>query len=222
MSKLINFYEQLPSEYKGKKQNNPHLKLTHIALPAFILISGRTGSGKTNSVINYLSLTSRNRKGTWDKIVICCKNFSADPLYRFIKDKQPKLVDVYEVDSDGLPDPETYTGQGQILIIFDDLVNEKAYEPQINQFFKYGRKLGFSMAFLTQDYFKTNSFIRKNINYLWLFNLNSNTEKNNILRNYPFMIDYMNLFKELKQEDNKPSNFVNIDIMKAKARLNFD
>ena len=216
MSKLINFYDKLPKKYRSKKIDNPNFKQHLISLPAFICISGRTSAGKTNSLVNLLHLMGN----TFDKLIICCKNFDSDPLYVYMKDKCPESVEVYE---DEIPDLDKYDLNKQYMIVFDDLLNDKDKIEPIQTFFKRGRKRGFSACFLTQDYFMTCSFVRKNLSHLFLFGLTNKTEQDNILRNYPFMKKYMHLLDELpKKNDKDPNNFINIDIGAGKARLNFN
>lgn len=218
---LINFYDKLPKKYKKSNNKNPNFKNHKINLPAFICISGRTGSGKTNSIINFLSKCDN----TFDKVIICCKNFNSDPLYRFMKDKNKECVDIYE---DEIPNINDFENNKQYFVIIDDLVGDNQHTKSIQEFFKRGRKLGISCAFLTQDYFATDSFIRKNMNYLWLFPSNTKIEMNNILRNFPFLKNNLEVIeraiesKENDCEKNIPLSFINIDCIKCKARLNFE
>ena len=217
---LINYYDKLPKKYTEAKTKNPGFNIHGIKLPAFICVSGRTGSGKTNAVINFLQMSNN----TFDKVIICCKNFQSDPLYRYIKDKNPSCVDVYE---NKIPPISEFEVGKQYFCILDDMVNESTFKLPIQAFFKYGRKVGISCAFLTQDYFATDSFIRKNMNNLWLFPSNTKTELNNIIRNFPFMTEYTDVIdKALLSKKNsnasKPLDFININCINCTARLNFD
>lgn len=217
---LINFYGKLPKKYTKNKTNNPHFKIHGIKLPAFICVSGRTGSGKSNAIVNFLSMSS----GTFDEVIICCKNFNADPLYKYMKDKNPDTVSIFE---NSIPPMDFFVEGKQYFVIVDDMVNEPSFKLPIQKFFKYGRKIGISCAFLTQDYFATDSFIRKNMNYCWLFPSNTKVEMNNIIRNFPFMVDYQDIIdKAIESKKNsdgsQPLDFINIDCITCKVRLNFD
>jgi|688.fasta_scaffold318810_2 hypothetical protein len=218
---LINFYSKLPKKYLNNKINNPHYNIHGISLPAFICVSGRTGSGKTNAIINFLSKSS----GTFDEVIICCKNFNSDPLYRFIQDKNRDSVSVYE---DIIPNLDEFDSSKQYFVIIDDMVGDKIHTKSIQEFFKRGRKLGISCAFLTQDYFATDSFLRKNMNYLWLFPSNTKLEMNNICRSFNFIKDQdnMNIVEQAtdskkNSDGSKPLDFINIDCIRCKVKLNF-
>ncbi len=216
---LVNYYKKLPKKYLVNKTKNPNFNVHHIKLPAFICVSGRTGSGKTNAVINFLSMCNN----TFDEVIICCKNFNSDPLYRYIKDKNQDTVFVYE---DQIPSLDYFEPSKQYFVIIDDMVGEPKFKNAIQEFFKRGRKLGISACFLTQDYFATDSFIRKNMNYLWLFTSNTKIELNNIIRNFPFLRDYDNIINEaikskMESDGSNPLDFINIDAINCKVKLNF-
>tara|TARA_R110000868_G_scaffold174354_1_gene411017 strand:- start:97 stop:765 length:669 start_codon:yes stop_codon:yes gene_type:complete len=218
---IINFYKKLPKKYIENKNHNPHFNKHGIVLPAFICISGRTGSGKTNSIMNFLSMAS----DTFDKVIICCKNFKSDPLYVYMKDKNKDLVEVYE---DAVPSLDTLDPSMQYFVIIDDLVGDKKHEKNILEMFKRGRKFGkgVSCAFLTQDYFATSSFIRKNMNYLFLFPSNTSVEMNNMYRNFPFMREHQDVINKAieskeKSDGQSPLSFLNINCIKNTVKLNF-
>lgn len=216
---LINFYKKLPKKYVDNKVKNPHFNIHGIKLPAFICVSGRTGSGKTNAIVNFLSMAN----DTFDKVIICCKNFNSDPIYRYMKDKNPECVDVYE---DRLPNLDEFDSGKQYFVIIDDMVGDKQHTKAIQEFFKRGRKLGISCAMLTQDYFATDSFIRKNQSYLFLFPSNTKVEINNILRNFPFLKDNEEVLNKaikskMDSDGTKPLDFLNINTINCTVKLNF-
>ena len=53
-----------------------------------ILCIGGTGTGKTNSLIDYLSGSS----GEFHKIIICSFSTLDEPLYNFLAEKMMKLI----------------------------------------------------------------------------------------------------------------------------------
>lgn len=224
MGKLINCYSKIPKKFLNKKQPNVNFKIHKINLPCFLLIAGKTGCGKTNALLNMLMLMGKQ----FDKIILICKN-KDEPIYRYMIDAGKGLVDVFEqTEGSNFPNIDDYNDGKQYFMIMDDLLNEKNLLPQVRDVVIRCRKVGISYAYLSQDYFRTDSCLRKNINRLFLFNLNNQTEKLNILRNYPFMVNYDTLFDEInqKKEDDgdlsDPNSFINIDIDHSKARLNFD
>ena len=48
----------------------------------------------------------------------------------------------------------------QRLIVFDDLINDKAANKIANEYYIKGRKLGFSMCYIAQSYYQINKLIR--------------------------------------------------------------
>lgn len=162
MASVVNFYSKLPKGYI-KKQHNPSYNKLHIELPFRMLICGASGSGKSNAVYNLLHYMNE----TFERIVICCRS-TAEPLYDFIKEKAPD-VEFYEND---VPDVESFRGgesnQKQSLVLFDDLVNEKAFQSKILEFFIRARKYNCSLVYLSQIYHKTPKDIRLQCNYFIL------------------------------------------------------
>lgn len=172
---MINFYEHIPNAAKAK---NPHYKTHGIALPFRACIAAPSGSGKTNQLLNLITMMDK----TFHRIILCLKS-ADEPLYQFIIEKLGKKVEVYE---DGtipdLPKPETddksasllsSTGQKkkkkenlQSLIVFDDLMYDKS--PLILQYYIRGRKFGFSSVYIAQSFYGIPIDIRKNCQYFFL------------------------------------------------------
>jgi hypothetical protein len=71
------------------------------------------------------------------------------------------------------------------LIVFDDLINvekkkmKKNYDDLIA-----GRKFGFSVWLMSQDYASVPKVVVRNISYFILFKMSDNISLNNIIRNY--------------------------------------
>jgi hypothetical protein len=71
------------------------------------------------------------------------------------------------------------------LIVFDDFINvEKKKLKKIYDYLIAGRKFGFSVWCLSQDYASVPKIIVRNINYFILFKINDNISLNNIIRNH--------------------------------------
>jgi hypothetical protein len=187
--------------------------------PFFLLISGRSGLGKTNALIELLHRQDKS----YDKIILCCMNFLADPLYVAMKHLNPDTVDVYERE---VPSVDDYAGDGDAkLIIFDDMVGKKEFEPAINDWFVRGRKVGASMAFITQSYFNVNTLIRRSLSDLYLFPSSSSRELRTILHDFPFIEnehkDIIRRFQAIRKTDS-PSDFMNVSVPNATACINFE
>jgi hypothetical protein len=72
------------------------------------------------------------------------------------------------------------------LIIFDDCVNDTdtKSEKKMKEYFTYGRAKGLTCCFLSQSYFQTNIFIRKQVSWVLLCGINSNRDLKSILKEY--------------------------------------
>ena len=88
-----------------------------------------------------------------------------------------ELPSLKEFDNDG-KDQEK-------LIIFDDFINlNKKEMVKINEYLTSGRKFGFTVWLMAQNYTSVPKIITRNCNYFILFKLNDNTSINNIIRNH--------------------------------------
>jgi hypothetical protein len=143
---------------------------------------GGSGSGKTNSLVNFLSLKS----DAFHKIVIFSASTLDEPLYSFLQNKIPEL-EMYN-DINELPSLDTYDDDDkghEKLIVFDDFINLKKKEmTKINEFLTSGRKFGFTCYCMAQNYTSIPKIISRNSHYFIVFRLNDNTSINNIIRNH--------------------------------------
>ena len=85
---VCNMYEKMPQSLL-RKSDNPNFHLHGIKLPARICVSAPSGSGKTNFVINFISLCSQG-KGTFSSIQIITRD-ADEPLYSYLKMKSPAI-----------------------------------------------------------------------------------------------------------------------------------
>jgi hypothetical protein len=221
---LINFYELLPDSLKPVKQQNLGFENHGITLPCRILISGSSNAGKTLSILNYLRLARTKTKGQYDHIHIFTKK--NEPLYEFMKLKNPSCVTIHEMGSDDeFPKVEDFDGSKSHFVIFDDLIGDKKLSEKVIPFFIRGRKLRpnpLNMCFITQDFRATPATLRKNMTHLWLFKPSTEREKKMIAQDVPLLKDG-NLWRLVSQKANEsdPNNFINVDLNKDTARINF-
>lgn len=222
---LVNFYELLPESLRPIKQENLGFDKHGITLPCRILISGSSNAGKTLSILNYLRLARSKTKGQYDHVHIFTKK--SEPLYDFMKLKNPSCVTIHEMGSDDrLPSVEDFDGSKQHFVIFDDLIGDKKLSEQVIPFFIRGRKLRpnpLNMCFLTQDFRATPATLRKNMTHLWIFKPSTEREKKVIAQDVPLLKD-TDLWTRMKQKSKPtdPNNFINIDLNKDTARINFE
>ena len=91
-------------------------------------------------------------------------------------------------DIDEVPDLEEFDDKNKDkpkLIVFDDILNvEKKKMKKLYKYLIAGRKFGFSVWVMSQDYASVPKILVRNINYFILFKINDNISLNNIIRNH--------------------------------------
>jgi hypothetical protein len=176
--KIVNFYEKLG--IKGSARPKTWEK-THMYNKCHTLCLGGTGSGKSNSLLNYISRSS----GEFYKIIICSFSTTDEPLYNMLEETgKIELIN----DIDEVPDLEEFDDKDKNkpkLIVFDDFLNlPKKDMKKINKYLVSSRKFGFSVWIMSQDYTSVPKLLVRNINYFILFKINDNISLNNIIRNH--------------------------------------
>jgi hypothetical protein len=164
MTKIINFYELSEVKALKKKSINPNFKFHGITVPFRSIIIGASGSGKTNILLNLISIM----KNTFNKIMIYTRN-KKEPLYEYLEEKiEPGFLEIHE-GLDDLKNKKDSEYFGQFLIVFDDLCMERD-QTVISELFIRGRKIegGISLCYLSQSYFKIPSTIRQQSQYVFL------------------------------------------------------
>ena len=82
MAEIVNWYDKIGAN-NNKKKLPSKWKSHHILHNSMILCIGGTGTGKTNSLIDYISRSS----GEFYKIIICSFSTLDEPLYNFLAEK---------------------------------------------------------------------------------------------------------------------------------------
>jgi ABC-type dipeptide/oligopeptide/nickel transport system ATPase component len=176
---LINFYELDAVKALQPKTINPNYAKHGLKVPFRMVIVGASGSGKTNIIMNLISITAN----TFNKIYLYTRNKN-EPLYEYLELAIPDtaMLEVHE----GIEHLKSINIDkhffGQTLIIFDDLCQEKD-QTFINELYLRGRKLGICICYLTQKYVLTPSVVRANANYLILKKINGKRDVVEILKN---------------------------------------
>ena len=128
------------------------------------MITGRSGSGKTNTLLNLI-----NEQEDIDKIYLYAKDLS-EPKYEFLIEKRenagikklndPNLFTEYSNTMDDVyKDTHGFNLTKKIitLIVFDDMIedikNNKKFQAIVEELFIRCRKLNNSIVFYTQSYF---------------------------------------------------------------------
>jgi len=204
---IINWYEKIPKKFLPK-QHNPYYDTHHIKLPFRMLITGSSGSGKTQTLLSLL----HNMPKTFEKIIITTKN-KDEPLYNWLEDKFEKdpNFEMREIDKDGLPDLDKFDKEQNNLLVMDDLVGEKNQKP-MEQFFLRARKKGCSLVYITQSYYAVPRMIRSNLTYLIIKQVSSMKNLTMIMREYDLGIDRTQLIDMYKQATEQKAGFLMIDL----------
>lgn len=221
MSK-INFYELLP---KKEKNINPNYNVHKIEIPFRMLIAAPSGSGKTNALMNLITLMDK----TFHEIIICVKS-ADEPLYNMLINKLPNVLvyeggEVPEISKYSILDEKTKRlkriDKKQRLIVFDDLITDKNANRIASEYYIKGRKLGFSMCYIGQSFYQIKpKIIRDNCQYFILGRNLLNKDLRMILSTFPTELtieEFTELYNELTEE---PLDVILIDIEKRKLRRN--
>ena len=176
--------------------------------PYRILIIGRSGSGKTNSLFNLI-----DEERDIDKIYLYAKD-PYEAKYQFLINKREstglkhfndsKAFIEYSNDMDDIyKNIEEYNPnkKRKILIVFDDMIadmlSNKKLNPIVTELFIRGRKLNISLVFITQSYFAVPKNIRLNSTHYFIMKIPNKQELQQIAFNHSSDIefqDFMNLY----------------------------
>lgn len=206
---MINFYENI----KLPKTLNPNYKKHKLELPFRGLICCGSGGGKSNLCLNLLVLLNQ----TLHKIIICTK--ATEPLYDFLQDKlKTNQLEIYY--NGEIPEFEKMDKGQNGLIIFDDLILTK--NPKIGEMFIRGRKLGYSLIYISQNFYSTDKIIRNNVNYVWLGRGMQSRDLNMILSEFALGINKKELEQLYNELTRQPMNFMMFDLNKRNIRHNIE
>ena len=190
--------------------------------PYRILITGGSGSGKTNALINLI-----NEQNDIDKIYLYARDLN-EPKYKILIKKRKDagikhlndpnafiecsntMDDVYENIND-----YNSSRKRKILIVFDDMITDimtnKQFQSIIKELFIRCRKLNISLAFITQSYFSFPKDVRLNSTHYLLMKINNKRELQNIAINHSADIDYQDFMKIYRECTKEPYNVLTIN-----------
>lgn len=199
----------------------------HYLMPQWsfrLLISGQTGCGKTNLLVNlirhYLS---------YHKLYIFAKDISEskyEDLKEFFEEVDNKLSEKYDIKhntaifSSETIELDSLDSEYQNLVIFDDFVTDKD-QHLIEEYFSRGRKKNCSIIYISQSYFKTPKFIRLQCDYYIFFNINSKMEIRDIVKDKALGIDSKLFENYLLQATDEKYSFFLIDLKTKERSLKF-
>ena len=198
-----------------------------------MLIVGGSGSGKTNVLLNLV-----NNQPYIDKIYLFVKD-PHETKYQYLINKREKvgldhfkdlmafmeysndMQDVYKNIEDYNPNKK-----GKILIVFDDMIadmiNNKKLNPVVTELFIRGRKLGISIVFITQAYFKVPKDGTLNSTHFFVMKIPNKRELQQIALNHSSDIDFKDFMKIYKKCTAEPySSLVNDTTLPSDDPLRF-
>lgn len=184
--KVKNYYEAVPKKHRIEERTYDNHDALKLDIPFRMCLAGKTGSGKTNVVMNVID-TIRE----FDKILLFAKDLS-EPLYATLIDvlreaekKTNQSILTTSKDLDNLPEVDSHDRKLNTLLIVDDMISEKKNKLyKLEPYATMGRHFNVSLMFLTQDYFKAPITIRKNCEYIVLNKITTNRDLKTIVKDF--------------------------------------
>jgi len=202
MAKIVNMYEQMPSDFLDKVEN-PNFALHKLKIPMRMCIVAPSGSGKTNFLVNLIAMFSKGKKGTFATINIITRN-KDEPLYKWIQTKTNQIV--IKEGLSNTPKLDDFDKDKNHLVVWDDLVLSKDLS-MVENYYIRARKLNVSVIFISQSFFKIPKIIRNNCSYMVLLKLSGQREVNLILSEFGLGItkeELLDLYKYATREKFSP------------------
>jgi hypothetical protein len=179
MTDLTNFYSLLP---KDKQKLPAGFKNHMIQRNSRILMIGASGTGKSNSLLNYIEKSS----GEYNQIIICSFSTTDEALYRYLKDKIPDVELINDIDE--VPRIQSFDDEDKKiskLIVFDDFINlNKKQMKVLEDYAISSRKFGFTTVYISQNYTSVPKIISRNCNYIFCFKINDKVSIKRIISNH--------------------------------------
>lgn len=199
--KIENMYEKIPKDLLDNA-DNPNFDLHKLKLPFRMCVVAPSGSGKTNFVLNLISIFSRGR-GSFASVDIITRN-KDEPLYKWLVLKCDQINIKEGMES--IPPLDKMDKEINHLVIFDDLVLAKD-QSRIENYYIRARKLNCSVIYLSQSYYRIPKIIRSNCNYMCILKLSGNREVKMILSEFGLGVskeELLRLYTEATAEKFQP------------------
>ena len=214
---MINF-DDFTNENKTKHNSNWPYIPDH---PYRILVTGDSGSGKANTLLNLINNQPDN-----DKIYLYAK-VPYEVKYQYLISELEKVgldyfnnpkafMDYSNSMQDVYKNIEEYDPgkKRKVLIVFDDMIadmiNNKKLNPIVTELFIRGRKRNISIVFITQSYFKVPQDVRLNSTQFFIMKSSNKRELQQIALNHSSDIDFKDFVKIYKKCTAEPYSFTTI------------
>lgn len=197
----------------------------------YILISGPSGIGKTNSIIQFIINSAYKKESPFVDIYYCSFSTVDETLLKLLSkmlsnnlqliDNIPSLLELINTFKD-----KSFNNKEKRLLILDDINNlsNKDFDI-INKISNSFRKYVSHCFFIVQNPYNKNNLnqLRRNINYLFIFKYKQKTIVNRLIKefnNFDKLTDEE--FKKFyNQSTNEIGNFFMIDLKNNNIRHNF-
>ena len=226
---MINF-----DDYANENKTEHNFKRPYFPdHPYRILITGGSGSGKTNALLNLIN----NQPGI-DKIYLYAKE-PYEVKYQFLINKRestglkhfsdPKTFIEYSKDMQDVHkniDEYNVDKERKILIDFDDMmadmINNKKQNSIVTELFIRGRKLNFSFVFIIKSYFKVLKDVRLNATHFFIMKIPNRRELQQIALDHSSDNNSKDFNKIYKKYTTEPYSFlVNDATLASNSPLRF-
>ena len=216
--KVKNYYELLPKEFKRETKHDKNFKKHLIEPNSLICAIGGSNSGKTNSLMDFLS----RKNEAFYEILLFTGSTTDEPIYNMLQSKIPEMKIFNNIEE--FPPLSEFDNEDkdlEKLVIFDDFINLKPKEmKKIEEYLTAGRKLGFTVFCLCQNYTSCPKKIIRNLHYFIMFRLNDNVSINTIVKNHNINgIDKEKFKDHYLKATADPLQFFMIDFKNPKTHL---
>jgi hypothetical protein len=214
---ITNWYEKLPKNKGSGFKRDKNFKSHMIEPCSMIVCIGGTGKGKTNSVIDFIS----KKQNAFCDILIYSGSTTDEPLYQMLKEKIPETKLFNNIAE--FPQLQEFEDdkENEKLVIFDDFINLNSKEmKKINEYLTAGRKFGFTIFCLGQNYRSIPKTVSRNAHYFFIYELNDKATIQNILKNHNIHDVDKELFRQMYHDSTKDKlNFFMIDLKNGSSHL---
>ncbi len=179
--------------------------------PCNILISGHTGCGKTNLLLNLIYDLMY-----WDRLYIYAKDLQ-EPLYQELMENCEKADEIHSFEYDFQNDLTEVHSVDEMdrslhnLIVFDDFCTDGPAMKTIKDFFIRGRKKNCTCIFISQDYFCVPKIIRLQCNYFCFFKSRDDREISDIYKTHSCGLTKEEFKKVYQEATSDNYNFLLLD-----------
>jgi len=215
---ITNWAEKIPSKFKDFTKRDKNFKDHLIEPESMVLLVGKTGSGKSNYLLEFLS----RKVNSFYDIIIFSGSFVQEPFYNYLKEKIPDVQLIDDINDMPTVDDLKDVKRKERLLIYDDSLHVNAKKMlEIEKVFSCARKKGFTVVFISQSFTAIPIFIRKQASYIVLFKTTDDDAIKMVLRRYHMNYDVDALMDKYKAITATPGPFLTIDLVKMEIRKNF-